>query len=104
MTLAQLLTLLGLVANLIALVISIRKFDILENILLFHWKAVTAWLTFTMLSFLMWFSEEIVELFFFSTFKELFEQILYVTMLLLLICSQITFAYALLKGVRLVDA
>jgi len=79
--------------------VSVRKFNILENVLLFHWRAITVGLIFTMLSFLMWFFEEILELFFFSAFEAFLEQTFYLMMLSFLICSQIAFAYVALKGV-----
>jgi hypothetical protein len=74
------------------------KYKILENILLIHWKASTAGLILTMLGFLVWFSEEIMELIFFSTYEEIFAQAFTVTISILLISSQMLFAYALFKG------
>lgn len=98
MNITELLVVLGLFTNLSALIISAIRYKILENILLIHWKASTVALTLTMLGFLVWFSEEITELVFFSTYQELFAQAFTMTISFLLISSQMLFAYAFIKG------
>ena len=98
MSITELLTLLGLFTNLTALIVSAMKYKILENILLIHWKASTAGLILTMLGFLVWFTEEIMELIFLSTYEEVFAQAFTGTISILLISSQMLFAYAFVKG------
>jgi hypothetical protein len=98
MSIMELLVLLGLFTNLSVLIISAIRYKILENILLIHWKVSTVALILTMLGFLVWFSEEIMELIFFSTYDELFAQAFTVTISFLLISSQMLFAYVFTKG------
>lgn len=98
MSIIELLVLLGLFTNITVLMISAMKYKILENILLIHYKASTAGLILTILGFLVWFSEEIMELIFFSTFEELFAQVFTGTISILLISGQIVFVYAFVKG------
>jgi hypothetical protein len=98
MSVIEFLTIVGLFANLTALIISAMKYKILENMLLIHWKASTAGLILTMLGFLVWFSEEVMELIFFSTYQELFAQAFTGTISILLISSQTLFVYAFAKG------
>jgi hypothetical protein len=98
MSIMELLTLLGLFANLTTLIISAMKYKILENLLLIHWKASTAALILTMLGFLVWFSEEIMELIFYSTYPGLFAQTFTGTISLLLVSSQMLFVYTFVKG------
>jgi len=57
------LILFGLAVNLWVLTLSVKKFDILENLSMIHWRRVTLGLIFTLLGFLAWFIAEIVESF-----------------------------------------
>jgi hypothetical protein len=48
----DLLIVFGLVINFVVLVLAIKKFSILENIFMIHWKKVTLGLIFTLSGFL----------------------------------------------------
>lgn len=55
------LVLFGLVANLSVLVLAIKKFGILENLFMIHWKKFMLGMFFTLLGFTAWGVAELVE-------------------------------------------
>jgi len=98
-----LFVLIDMFANVAALVLAVKKFDVFENIFLLQWKQSTVIQLFTLLGFLVWFFFKAVGCIL-PAFEEKFELSFLLVVVFFFFIGHILLASILLRGVSKVES